>query len=188
MRREAERMIGKLVRAVLGGLLLAGLVHVVAVLLVPEMAPRDAVSRIHDVVPTGEVTAIPADGSVLPDLDPYFVHAACTFDVSAGPIEVTGAMPDTLWTFAVVSKTGGIVTSLERSASVDNRLDVVVGRPGPIEQLRLSRAATLSPGTSFAAVPDDLGFVLIRAFAPEGAARETFGAALAKLDCAAADE
>jgi uncharacterized membrane protein len=188
MPREAAGMIGKLVRALLGGLFLAGFVHVVAVLLIPDMAPRDAVSRVLDLAPPGAMAALPADGSILPDLDPYFTHAACPFDLATGPVELSGAMPDTAWSFAVVSKTGGIATSLERSAAVDNRIDVVVGRPGEVEQIRIARAASAAGGTTYAPVAADLGFVLVRAFVDEPEHRDDIDAALAALECGPYEE
>lgn len=176
-------MIGRLVRALLGGLFLGGFVHVIAVLLVPEMAERDAVGRIQALRAVGTITSLPADGSALPDLDPFFVHAACAFDLADGPVTLSGAMPEDVWTVAVVARAGGIVASIERAAAADNRLDLVVGRPTEVERIRLDRAAD-APGTTYAESSSDRGFILLRAFAEDPADRPRIAETLASLQCA----
>lgn len=175
-------MIGKLLRAVLGGILLAGLVHVVAVLQIPAAAPRDAVTRVQSVAPAGRFTAIPADGSIVPDLDPFFLHAACPFDLSDGSIGASADMPDDLWSAAVVTRSGGLIASFERAASVADRLDMVVGPFPAIDEIRRQRAAA-GAGTSVVESAVDSGFILLRAFAGDPAAKAAATAALATASC-----
>jgi uncharacterized membrane protein len=157
-------MIGALVRAVIGGILVAGVVHVVAVLTIPDVAPDDAVDRVARHTPLNRMTTIPADGSVLRDLDPRFVHAACRFDLANGAVAVTGAVPRDVWTLVVVAETVGVAGSLDRGAVTNDMLDLVVGRPGDVERIRLARAETGRPVNSVE-VQADHGFVLLRAFA-----------------------
>lgn len=180
-------MIGKLVRAFLGGLFLAGFVHVVAVLLIPSLAPRDAVGRVFAVAEAGVISAVPADGSILPDLDPAFVHAVCPFDLAKGEaLAVTGAMPETFWSFAVVTSPV-IAASFERSSAVDNRIDLVVADPDTVESFRLARVRDGNLTASYAAVPEGRGFVLLRAFADDEHPRPALAAALATLACGPAE-
>lgn len=178
-------MIGKLLRAVTGGLLLAGLVHVIAVLEIPEAAPRDAVTRVGAFAGTGRMAILPADGSVVPDLDPFFLHAACAFDLAGGPIAVTADMPEDVWSTAVVTRTGGLIASFERGASAGGRLDLVVGPFPAVDEIRRQRAAAGS-GTSVVDAAVDRGFVLIRAFAGDPGARAAAEAALAGATCGSA--
>lgn len=180
-------MIGKIVRAILGGLFLAGFVHIVAVLAIPVVAPRDAAERVFAAADPETVTVLPADGSVLPDLDPAFVNAVCPFDIGDGPLAVTGTMPDTVWSFAVVAAGDGIVASFERSAAVNDRLDAIVADPDTTETIRLARAADGTSTTSYAPVTTDRGFVLIRAFADPDHPRAAVEDALKALDCGPPD-
>ncbi len=175
-------MIGTLVRTVLSGLVVAGIVHVVAVLLVPGAAPGDAVARVAGTAPPDRVTVIPADTSVLAGLDPFFVHAVCPFDVSRGPVEIAGQMPPDVWTIAVAAGTGGIAGSLEHGSVADGRLDLVVGRPGDVERMRLQRVESGRTAT-MVEVDSDRGFVLLRAFDGPRADEADIRALLSALTC-----
>ncbi len=180
-------MIGRFLATIFAGLLLAGFVHVVTILLIPQVAPRDAVSRAHAARPMLAMSPIPADASVLPDLDPAFAHAICPFDSRLGPIEITGTMPADIWSFAVVSKIEGIVASATRAAAVDNRIDLVVARSADVERIRLARASEGSM-TTYAETRPDLAFVLIRAFVDTSVDRAAITATLAALRCERIEE
>lgn len=184
-------MIGKIVRAVLGGLFLAGFVHIVAVLAIPVLAERDAVARVAAALAEddeagasgGGFRAIPADGSVLPDLDPAFVHAVCPFGAADGTLDVAGAMPDTIWSLAVVARGAGVVAAYEHTAAVGGRIEVLVGGPEAVETIRLARAAAGADTANYAAVDTDRGFVLLRAFADADHPAEALRTALNAVSC-----
>jgi uncharacterized membrane protein len=176
-------MIAGLLRAAAAGLLLAGVIHVVAVLTIPDLAPDDAVDRVLRVARPEVMSPLPADGSVIADLDPYFVHAACVFDAAEGPTEVAGTMPGDVWTLVAVAGSATVFGSLEPGGVTGNRLDLVVGTAADVERIRLARAEEGRPVTTIETDPRE-GFVLVRAFA--GPRREEASAraeALAALAC-----
>lgn len=179
-------MIAALVRSVFAGLLVAGLVHVVAVLTLPDAAPGDAVERVARTAETGRFTVVPADGSLLGDLDPWFVHAVCPFDLADGPVEVTGRMPADVWSLAVAAGAGTLSGSLDRAAVADDRMDVVLGRPADLERIRLERAESGRLATMME-VEADRGFVLLRAFDGPRADAADIAALLEAVRCEAAD-
>lgn len=186
-------MYGRLYLSVAGGLLLAGVVHVTAVLTLPDAAPRSAVTRVTEAVgragaPPGAMVPLAADGSTLPDLDPLFEHAACLFDGRTGPIELAGRMPPDLWTFAVVGRTRGVVASLESSAAVEDEIRVVVAPAEDVARIRLARAGPGAGETTFATVDREAGFILLRAFVAPGADRGEIRQSLSALACRSIDE
>ncbi len=129
------------------------------------------------------MVAVPADGSVLPDLDPAFVHAVCPFEVAhGGAIEVSGTMPDTIWSYAVVAGPG-IAASFERSSAVENRVDLVIADADTAEGVRLVRTGEGNTSTSYAPVPDGRGFVLLRAYTDPDHPPATVRDLLTALDC-----
>jgi uncharacterized membrane protein len=129
------------------------------------------------------MSPIPADGSVIADLDPYFVHAACVFDPEAGPTEVAGTMPGEVWTLVVIAGSATAFGSLEPGGISGNRLDLVVGTAADVERERLARAEEGRPVTTVETDPRP-GFVLVRAFAgPRREAAAERAAALAALAC-----
>lgn len=82
----------RLLFAVIGGVLLGGIVHLISVLALPSIATQDAYSRIAAVSKINTVTPLPqADpgNSLLPFMDPSFAMAVCRYDLSTGPIKLT---------------------------------------------------------------------------------------------------
>ena len=175
-------MLGKLVRALVGGLMLAGVVHVVTVLAIPNAAKTDAVDRIHRAAPPGRVGAGAAPRRTQPPKHPRVVHPAGPSDLSAGPVEISGTMPADVWTLTVVTENGGVVSSLERATTVNGQLDLVVGGVAAIERLRLAIAGS-GRDAIFVSTPVDRGFVLLRAYVSRGADREELSRQLTAIDC-----
>jgi uncharacterized membrane protein len=74
----------------LGGVLLGGIVHLATVLALPELATKDAYSRLSPVAPINTVTALPTttpNQSIVPFLDPAFAMAICRYDLDDGPMK-----------------------------------------------------------------------------------------------------
>lgn len=76
----------------LGGLLLGGIVHLAAIFILPRTATQDAYSRLEAITSANKVTALPApkpEQAVMPFMDPAFATAACRYDLTAGPLNLT---------------------------------------------------------------------------------------------------
>lgn len=175
-------MTGKLFRALLGGLMLAGIVHIVAVLWVPEAAIRDATGRVLAAVPSETLAPIPADGTVLPDLDPFFLHAACPFSSADTALTLTGQPSSNYWSVAVVSRQGGLVASFESGAFPSGTLDLAVGTTQALETLRVGAPAG-GTGRTLVDIPPGPGFVMVRASAADPDDRAFVRDALAAIQC-----
>ena len=77
--------------AILGGVLLGGVVHLVSVLALPHIATQDAYSRLDRIAKLNTVTPIPPaepGTALMPFMDPAFAAAACKYDLSGGPIKL----------------------------------------------------------------------------------------------------
>ncbi len=84
----------KLALPIAVGLVLAGIVHLVSVLIMPNFAERDAYSRLSVIGSTNTVAQIDDPtpfGAVLPATDPAFVTAVCLYDLGDGPLRLQGA-------------------------------------------------------------------------------------------------
>jgi uncharacterized membrane protein len=78
--------------AIVGGILLGGVVHLVSVLALPRIATQDAYSRLTAMTALNVVTPLPlADPghSPMPFMDPAFAVAVCRYDLSDGSIKLT---------------------------------------------------------------------------------------------------
>ena len=75
----------------LAGVLLGGIVHLVAVLILPRTATQDAYSRLLQLTPVNAVvplTAPSAKDSTMPFMDPAFAVAVCRYDLSTGALKL----------------------------------------------------------------------------------------------------
>ena len=76
----------------LAGALLGGIVHLVAVLMLPRTATQDAYSRLAPIAPVNAVAPVPQptpQNEVMPFMDPAFATAVCRYDLAAGPLKLT---------------------------------------------------------------------------------------------------
>ncbi len=74
----------------LGGVLLGGVVHLVTVLLLPNMATQDAYSRLAPLTPVNKVVPVPPpspDKATMPFMDPAFAMAVCRYDLTDAPLK-----------------------------------------------------------------------------------------------------
>jgi len=82
----------RLLFAIIGGVILGGVVHLASVLAMPRIATLDAYSRLTPLTKLNAVSALPAaapDNAPMPYMDPAFAMAVCRYDLSGGPIKLT---------------------------------------------------------------------------------------------------
>lgn len=88
---------------------LAGLIHVIAVLTLPVLAPRDAHARLAVLGPSNTMIQLPATKpgqQVMPNMAPDVRYAACLLDLSEGPVRLRANIPDELWLIAFYTPIG----------------------------------------------------------------------------------
>ena len=81
----------RLAFAIIAGVLLGGVVHLVSVLALPRIATQDAYSRLTPMTKLNAVTSLPLadpNNSPMPFMDPAFAMAICRYDLSGGPIKL----------------------------------------------------------------------------------------------------
>lgn len=82
----------RLLFAVVGGVLLGGVVHLVSVLALPRIATQDAYSRLTPLTTVNAVTPlalVTPDNAPMPFMDPSFATAVCRYDLTGGPIKLS---------------------------------------------------------------------------------------------------
>ena len=78
--------------AIIAGVLLGGIVHLVSVLALPRIATNDAYSRLTPLTKINAVTPLPQadpNNAPMPFMDPAFAMAVCRYDLSGGSIKLT---------------------------------------------------------------------------------------------------
>jgi uncharacterized membrane protein len=111
------------------GLVLAGLIHIVAVLLLPMVAPRNAQARLAALGPPNTMILLPAPApgqQVMPMMAPDVRYATCRFDLSNGPVRVRASAPDDLWLIAFYTPEGSNFYTVAGSDMKSSDIDLVI--------------------------------------------------------------
>lgn len=75
-----------------GGLMLGGIVHLTAIMVLPRAASRDAFARLAPLAAVNGFALLPApapEASSVPFMDPAFAVAVCRYDLAKGPVKLT---------------------------------------------------------------------------------------------------
>jgi uncharacterized membrane protein len=92
---------------VLAGLVAAGIIHILAIFSIPELATRDAWGRLSSVMKPN-VLAISGEGNTprLPFASPDAVTAYCLFDISKDNVVVRAPLPESAWSLSLSTRSG----------------------------------------------------------------------------------
>lgn len=178
--------------AILLGILGAGIVHVAVLLLLPPLSQRDAWTRFSAAAEPFTVARIDAaapNGPIIPALDPFFMVAACRFDLSQGPLVVSAQGRVPFWSTSVIGVDGANLFSFNDQARDAPGLNFVVLTPA---QMAGREVVTPPEGADeaaeapaiFAEVGVEQGMVVVRAFVPDDSFRADASAFLGTLSCA----
>ena len=171
---------------VIGGLMLAGIIHIVTVLMVPYFATNDAwaemrrfgrASTFH-ILPPAEAGAEPLNG-----LDPRLLQAVCRFTLEDGPVRITASMPDDFWSIAIFDRRGRNAYSINDRAADGEELDLAVITPVQMAQLRQNPPEAMDTAIVIE-LPISEGLALLRVFVPDESMLPRARAALETADCA----
>lgn len=171
--------------AILVGLVLGGIIHIVTVLGVPRVAERDAWARLATFGPDLKFNAVPrpAPGvDTLPLLDPAFAQYACRFTLKEGPVRIRAALPDLFWSVALFEGRGVNVYNLSDRAIGQKPVDILVADPEQIAQIRENPPADFND-IIIVDWKTGRGFAVVRIFAPTAADGADAEAAMAKATC-----
>jgi uncharacterized membrane protein len=170
-------------------LLVAGIVHLVSVLLMPTVAPRDAYARIVEATgaaPSGKFIVLPpaAPGAEpLPFEDPAFAEGVCVYDLSKGLLRVaTTADGEDFLALSFHARAGRIYHAITDRSAIKGKIDIVIGDERQIDALQ-SASEEAPPQEVRLTAPTKRGFVLVRSFAKRPSDRARAQARLASVNC-----
>lgn len=170
---------------ILAGLVLGGLVHILSIFALPQLAQNDAYARLSGLGKANEIIQVPEPtpfAATLPRLDPAFVFAACVFDLSRGPLAVSVPTTPDLTSIAFYTRQGRVFYSLNDRAAARRSID--------LQLMTAQQRALLPRGEDITAAdlliiesPATQGTVFIRAFVREEGARQNVRNLLNSAKC-----
>jgi uncharacterized membrane protein len=147
-------------------LVLAGLIHIAAVLTLPALAPKNAWARLFPLGPANTMILIPPPipgQQSMPMLAPDVRYAFCRFDLTPGPVRVKAAVPNDLWLIALYTKEGDNFYTVAAADMKSAQIDLIIAK----EDQPVAEAGVDAPEESDDVVvvksPVNEGIAMIRA-------------------------
>lgn len=175
----------RLLFAIVAGVLLGGVVHLVSVLALPRIASQDAYSRLTPLAKLNAVTPLPpADpaNTLMPFMDPAFATAVCRYDLSTGPIKLTVPVSQAYTSVSFYTRSDVAYYAInDRSAGrrvIELDLMTEVQHEALPEDEDVTAADRLIIDS-----PTSTGLIVLKALAPEPGLMKQAQASLAAASC-----
>lgn len=177
------RLSGEVLHALVFGLTLGALVHIVTVFAIPYVGSGDAVSRISAARPQTSVE--PGNGVFDPPWpDPAFVTMVCRFDLSSGPQRIRARAPDGFAGLSLHAPGGGVLYAVTDEVAQAGELSLHVMTPDQAPDVAREDGADVRfvvPARHGMAVTH--GLAVYRVMAPWPSLRDSARATAATLRC-----
>ena len=180
--------LGTLFAGLLAVCMLAGIVHIVTILLVPHYSGSDGWSRASAAAVNEGWTVHDSPRSpeaVIPGLDPLFVHGLCNIATGEAPALLSLEAANRFWSLALYNRSGTVVFSLNDRTAVDGALEMLVVNSFDAERLKENPQAD-TEGMIIVETTNDELIAVLRLYAPEAADRLEGKAQIAAAQCAPA--
>jgi uncharacterized membrane protein len=171
---------------VIGGLMLAGIIHIATVIMVPYFATNDAWAEMRRFGRAGAFHTLPqaeAGSEPLASLDPRMLYAVCRFSLEEGPVRIQASLLDDFWSLAIFDRRGRNAYSLNDRSADRAQLDLAIITPVQMAQLRQDPPEALETSIVIE-LPIDEGLALLRVFVADETLLPEARAALDAADCA----
>jgi uncharacterized membrane protein len=123
----------------LATILVAGLTHFVAVLILPKVATRDAYERLAARGELDHMVLLPstgADATLIPFLDPATVQGLCFFDVGKSPVRVKARVEEgRLLTLSFRTREGRVFYAMTDRAALHDTIDIRLVSDSQLQQV-----------------------------------------------------
>jgi len=159
----------------LAGALLGGIVHLVAVLMLPRTATQDAYLRLSPIAPVNTVAAVPQptpQSEVMPFMDPAFASAVCRYDLESGPIKLTVPITPAYTSVSFYTRRGVAYYAINDRSAGRRQIEL---------QLMTAAQRADLPEEEDVTAADRL--IVLRALAPEPGLMPVAQAALSRATC-----
>jgi uncharacterized membrane protein len=175
----------RLLFAIIAGVLLGGVVHLVSVLALPRIADNDAYSRLEHLTKLNEVSPLPpADpgNTLMPYLDPAFATAVCRYDLSSGPIKLTVPVSQAYTSVSFYTRSDVAYYAINDRSAGRKVIELNLMTEAQHADLPEDEDVTAADRLIIDS-PTTTGLILLKALAPEPSLMAQAQAALAAANC-----
>jgi uncharacterized membrane protein len=169
----------------LAGALLGGIVHLIAVLVLPRTATLDAYSRIAALTPVNQLVPMPQpspQSEVMPFMDPAFAAAVCRYDLSGGPLKLTAPVSVAYTSVSFYTRRGVAYYAINDRAAGRKVIELDLMTPAQRADLPEDEDVTAADRLIVES-PSPTGVIVLHALAPEQGLLPIAKSALERAKC-----
>ncbi|EJF87608.1 hypothetical protein ME1_01210 [Bartonella vinsonii subsp. arupensis OK-94-513] len=149
--------------------LLAGIgaiiVHICVLFLTPYWAQNNIWTELKKSGPPYQFVDLGAHNPIQRASDPFFILKVCRFDLENGPVHLKALKTTQFWSLTAYTYDGSIFYSLNDRTAPHATLDLIIGKPIQIIELKQSKSIN-NRNSVLVAKNLNKGFALLRIFAP----------------------
>ena len=126
------------------GVIGAGIVHIVTLLLIPAVSDLDTWGRLAefgDLNAFHRIERVSETAASFRALDPTLEVTACRFDLADGAVNVRSDGTASFWSLSVYNRRGESIFSINDRTALDGALKTVIATPRQLIDLRKSSRA-----------------------------------------------
>ncbi|WP_039760321.1 DUF1254 domain-containing protein [Bartonella queenslandensis] len=172
------RFIHTALLAIIGAII----VHICVLFLIPTWAQNNIWTTLKKSGAPYQFVDLTPDNPIQQSADPLFLLKVCRFNLENGPVHLKALKTRQFWSLAAYTHNGIIFYSLNDRTVPDATLDLIIGKPIQIIELKKS---TPKKNANSVLVAKNLneGFVILRVFAPSSLAKKESEAFLSSATC-----
>jgi len=170
---------------VAGALLIAGIVHLAAVLLTPRAASFSVAARFltAEANVLAKPTLGPSERLPTPFADPSMVTALCRYDLEEGPVRLAIPTGEQFLSVVVLAPTGRVLLALTDRAATRRALNILLLTPAQQRQIDAQDVGEETAQDLRVRLSETKGVAVIRALALREADKPAAEALLARAVC-----
>ncbi|MCZ2158128.1 hypothetical protein NPX99_02345 [Bartonella sp. 220] len=149
----------------------AVIIHICVLFLIPYWAQNNIWTELKKSGSPYQFVDLNAQNPIQQSTDPFFLLKACRFNLENGPVHLKALKTTQFWSLAAYTYDGIIFYSLNDRTAPDATLDLIIGKPIQIIELKQSQTKN-NRNSVLVAKNLNKGFALLRIFAPSLLARK----------------
>ncbi|MFK5980892.1 MAG: DUF1254 domain-containing protein [Rhizobiaceae bacterium] len=165
------------------GLILAGIIHIMIILLIPTFGTKDASDQLSQNNDMWDFVTLSSLGAAnIADVDPFFEIGACRYDLSVDSLLISGPETDAFWSASVFTEDGKILYSMNKRTAIDDKLSILVVNPIQMSNLREIQPEEIETSILVES-RNNRGFVVLRVLSPDDSWKPGIEEFLGNIQC-----
>ncbi|EJF86578.1 DUF1254 domain-containing protein [Bartonella rattimassiliensis] len=158
------------------------IVHICILFLTPHWTQNNIWTTLKKSGPLYQFVDFTPDNPIQQFADPLFLLKVCRFNLENGPVHLKALKTRQFWSLAAYTHNGIIFYSLNDQTAPDATLDLIIGKPIQIIELKKSKPKKNANSVLVAKNLNE-GFVILRIFVSSSLAKKESEAFLSSAIC-----